>query len=276
MKGKQLRLRRLFGRGRTVIVPMDHPVYFGPIPGVEDPVALVRDVASTPADGILLTPATLGRVADVAGSLAAVARLDGTHSRIGSRPTVTERFASVEMALAAGADACVLNIYVGAENERDLLLKLGETAEACERWGLPLVGEMIPAEALAGHYGMKGDRLSEEELADQVALASRIGAEMGADLIKTSYTGSAESFRRVVEGATVPVVVAGGPRDGTTAGFLRMVEECMAAGAAGICAGRNVWQRDDRVAILKAICRIAHDGLSAEDALAECIPAALV
>ena len=258
MNGKQVRLRRLFGRGRSVIVPLDHPVYFGPLAGVEDPAALVADVAATPADAVLLTPATLGRVADHLGALGTVARLDGTHTALGAAATATERFASVELALMAGADACVLNIYVGADNERDLLLKLGTTAEACARWGLPLIGEMIPAGALAAHYGMPGGRLTEDQLTEQVALAARVDAEMGADLIKTTYTGSRDSFRHVVETATVPVLVAGGPCGDNVDDLLRMVEDCVAAGAAGVAIGRNVWQRSNRRQVLDAVCRIVH------------------
>lgn len=243
---------------------MDHPVYFGPLPGVANARELVEDVASTPADGVLLTLATMNRVADALGRLGTIARIDGTHTRLGSHLEQIDSISSVEYAVAAGADACVLNIYVGAENERELLYKLGSTAEDCERWGMPLVGEMIPIGALAGHYDPNAEKLSEAELADQIALAARVGAELGADIIKCNYTGSPESFRQVVDGATVPVVVAGGPCGDTTADLLRMVEDCIAAGAAGVCIGRNVWQRDNRGQILKAICRIVHEGVSAE------------
>ncbi len=262
MKGKQIRLQRLFGRKKTVVVPMDHPVYFGPLPGIEDPRRLVRDVAATPADGVLLTLATLERVAGELGRLGTIARLDGTHTRLGSHLIEIDQVSSVEHAVACGADAGVLNVYVGAENERDLLRKLGTTAEACDRWGLPLIGEMIPIGALGTHYGAK-EKISEEVLADQTALAARVGAELGADLIKTNYTGSAESFRRVIEGASVPVIVAGGPSGKSVTDLLRMVEACVTAGAAGICIGRNVWGRPNRGEILKALCRIVHDGATA-------------
>lgn len=266
MKGKELRLRRFFRKGRSVILPMDHPVYFGPLPGVSDSRRLVEDVASTPADGILLTLAALSRVADVIGNLATIARIDGTHTRLGHHLEKIYQFASVEHAVASGADACVLNIYVGADNEDELLGKLGVVAEDCERWGLPLVGEMIPAGALAGHYGPTKEKLSEDELADQIALSARVGAELGADIIKTSYTGSVKSFKRVIEGASVPVVVAGGPCGDSVADLLKMVQDCVTTGAAGVCIGRNVWSRDNRKDVLSAICRIVHDGVTAEEA----------
>lgn len=270
MNGKQLRLRRLFSKGRSVVVPMDHPVYFGPLPGVANPTALVRDVAATPANGVLLTIATMNRVTLDLGHLGTVARIDGTHTRLGSRLVEIDRFSSVEYAVACGADAVVLNIYVGAENERDLLRKLGETAEDCDRWGIPLIGEMIPIGGLAGHYNPQAGKLSENEMADQIALAARVGAELGADIIKTSYTGSPASFRQVIEGATVPIIVAGGPAGDSVLDLLKMAEDALEAGAAGICFGRNVWQRPNRQNVLNAICEITHRQASAADAAAHC------
>jgi DhnA family fructose-bisphosphate aldolase class Ia len=267
MRGKELRLRRLFGKGKAVVVPMDHPVYFGPLPGIEDPRALIEDVASTNADAVLLTLATLSRNADVMGNLASIARLDGTHTRLGSHLVQIDCISSVEMAVSQGADACVLNIYVGAENERDLLRKLGTTAEACEKWGMPLVGEMIPMAALAGHYGPTEKALTEDELADQIALAARVGAEVGADVIKCNYTGSVKTFRQVVQNATVPIIVAGGPGGDTEEGLFKLVADCMAAGAAGICFGRNVWKRANRAQVVRGICSIVHHGGTPADAM---------
>jgi len=251
---------------------MDHPVYFGPMEGIEDPVALVKDTASTPADGVLLTLATMNKVVDVIGSLGTIARIDGTHTRLGHNLVKIHQIHSVELALASGADACILNIYVGAENEHDLLGKLGKVSEDCERWGLPLFGEMIPMEALAGHYGPVEKKMTPDELAEQVATAARVGAEIGADIIKCNYTGTRDSFRHVVDTATVPVIVAGGPGGDSVAGLLQIVEDCMAAGAAGIIFGRNVWKRPNRVEVLNAICAIVHDGKSAAEA-ATCVSA---
>jgi DhnA family fructose-bisphosphate aldolase class Ia len=267
MRGKEIRLRRLLKNGKAVIVPMDHPVYFGPIKGIEDPTALVKDVAQTPAQGLLLTLATLARVSNVMGNLGSIARIDGTHTALGKHLTDLARISSVEYAVACGADACALNIYIGADNEKELMLKLGETAEDCERWGLPLVGEMIPSGTLAGHYNQQSKKLSESEITEQIALASRVGAEVGADIIKTNYTGSQESFRHVVQTATVPILVAGGPCGDSVADLLVMVENCMLAGAIGVCIGRNVWQRPNRKEVLAAICRIVHEGVPAAKAL---------
>lgn len=268
-KGKELRLRRILGTGpgKSVIIPMDHPVIFGAMPGVADARGLVQDAVKGNVDSVLLTLATLGRVADVMGHMGSIARIDGCSTKLGSHMTEVDRFHSVELAVAAGADACVLNIYVGVDNERDLLRKLGETAEACQKWGLPLVAEMIPGGVLGQHYGAGPTSLSEEEVTDQIALACRVGAEMGADVIKTAYSGSAESFKKVVDAAAIPVVVAGGPCGESVQDLMHMVEDCITAGAVGVCMGRNVWQRENRLELMKAIGRIVHDGVPADKAL---------
>ena len=85
-------------------------------------------------------------------------------------------------------------------------------------------------------------------------------------MIRSSVaTGSVESFRKVVAGASVPVIVAGGPCGKTAADLLRTVEACMEAGAAGICMGRNVWGRRNRREVIGALSRIVHEGVPAAD-----------
>ncbi len=266
MTGKTLRLKRLFTRGRSVIVPMDHAIYFGPVPALRDPAGWVADVAGTEADALLMTLGCLNRVAPVVGNQGVIARIDGTVTRLGPSLEVTDQIASVEQAVSAGADAVVLNVYVGVDSEREMLGKLGRAAEACQRWGMPLVAEMIPGAALARHYAVGAPQAEREVLAEQVAVAARVGAEMGADVIKTCYTGSADTFAFVVENATVPVWAAGGPVATGAGGVIQMVDEVMRSGAAGVCIGRNVWERAERLVLLQTICRMVHHQLSAAEA----------
>ena len=96
--------------------------------------------------------------------------------------------------------------------------------------------------------------------------AARVGAELGADIIKCPYTGSPETFREVVEGCMVPVVIAGGSKlsDRETLG---MIEGALQAGAAGISMGRNVFQHENPTKLVKAACAIVHEGISVEAAL---------
>jgi DhnA family fructose-bisphosphate aldolase class Ia len=98
---------------------------------------------------------------------------------------------------------------------------------------------------------------------------SRIGAELGADIVKTNYTGSIESFREVVQGCPVPVVIAGGPKVNTEEDVLRMVLGSIRAGGVGVSLGRNIFQHKNPEAMAKAVGAIVHKGATVEEALRE-------
>jgi DhnA family fructose-bisphosphate aldolase class Ia len=112
----------------------------------------------------------------------------------------------------------------------------------------------------------RGPNIKNENEFDSVAHAARIGAELGADVVKTVYTGDPESFRRVVRSCPVPVVVAGGPRMTTDIEVLELGENSMKAGAAGLSFGRNVFQHNRPQAMSKALAAIVHNGATAKEA----------
>lgn len=262
--GKILRLRRFFRHKRSVIIPMDHPMYGGPVPGLEDPVKTIRAIANTEADGILISPWLMVRVADKLRDLAVGVRLDGGNSSLGKRVDQALNIATVDRVIRMGADMVAINVFVGGENEPDMLLKLGETAEDCEAWGLPLLAEMIPVAALEHHYGRQEAR--EGNQSEMIAVVARMGAEYGGDMIKTIYSGNQQDFASVVAHTTVPVLVAGGPKTGSDIEFLTMVKACMDAGSAGVTMGRNIWQRPRVEGILAALCAIVHEDAAVEEA----------
>jgi DhnA family fructose-bisphosphate aldolase class Ia len=256
--GKKLRLRRLLRDGRAVIVPMDHPVFFGPVPELRSPSRLVAQVAAAGADGILVTPGTLESVADVLGDLAVILRIDGTCTRLGENPRHTDLIATVEEAVRLGVDAVVINVYVGGDHEAALLGKLGHVASECRRLGMVLVAEMIPSALFLEHYGYASASLTAAERAEHIGVAARVGAEIGADVLKLNYSGSPETYADVVGDATRPVLVAGGMRQGTQAEFLAQVKDVLEAGAAGVCAGRNVWGRENMSELLRELADTVH------------------
>jgi fructose-bisphosphate aldolase/2-amino-3,7-dideoxy-D-threo-hept-6-ulosonate synthase len=262
--GKTLRLRSFFRHKRAVIIPMDHPMYGGPVPGLEDPLKMIRILANTEADGILISPWLMIRAADVLKNLAVAVRLDGGNSKLGKRVDEAVNIAAVDQVIRFGAQMVAINVFVGGENEPDMFLKLGDTATACEEWGIPLLAEMIPATALEHHYGRQ--EAQDTGLSDSVSVVARMGAEYGGDLIKTIYSGNQQNFSCVVANTTVPILVAGGPKVGTDAEFLAMVKDAM-SGAAGIAMGRNVWQRPSVEGMVAALCAIVHDDASVEEAL---------
>lgn len=263
--GKALRIRRFFKRNKTVIIPLDHALYSGPVKGIEDPKDLVKLVSQSEADGILVTPGTLTKIKNVIGDLAVVLRIDGTHTRLGSHLERIDLISTVEEALRFGADMVAINVFVGTENEDILLKKLGTVSTACFEWGTPLMAEMIPITTLNYHYGK--EEKEGIDITEDIKLVTRLGAELGADIVKTHYTGTVESFKEVVNTATIPVVIAGGPKVSNDEDFIKLVKEITISDASGICIGRNIWQSRNPKKMLDVVCAIVHEGIELDDAL---------
>jgi fructose-bisphosphate aldolase/2-amino-3,7-dideoxy-D-threo-hept-6-ulosonate synthase len=162
----------------------------------------------------------------------------------------------VQNALKMGADAVSMHVNIGAESEAKMLQDLGAVAVECMEWGMPLLAMMYP----------RGKNIKTANDLEQVKLAARVAAELGADIVKTVYTGDPESFREVTRGCPVPVVVAGGSKtdDRTT---LELIEGAMAGGAAGISIGRNAFQHRTPDRFVRAAACIVHRNKSVDEAL---------
>jgi len=111
----------------------------------------------------------------------------------------------------------------------------------------------------------RGENVKNPYEVEAVKHVARAGAELGADVVKTLYTGTPESFHEVVRGCPVPVVVAGGPKLDSERAALEMVAGAMAGGAAGVSMGRNIFQAKDPITMTRAVARILFDGASVEE-----------
>jgi DhnA family fructose-bisphosphate aldolase class Ia len=161
----------------------------------------------------------------------------------------------VETAIRLGADAISVHINVGGSAaEHDMLEALGEVADLCDQNGLPLLAMTYPR-----GKGVTGSPA-------EVAHAARIGAELGADLVKCPYTGDISSMRLVTAACPVPVVIAGGPKCDTDVAVLQMVEDAMSAGCAGISLGRNIFQHRRPDLMTAALRAIIIDGATVREA----------
>jgi fructose-bisphosphate aldolase/2-amino-3,7-dideoxy-D-threo-hept-6-ulosonate synthase len=172
-------------------------------------------------------------------------------------PNRKARVCSVLEALRLGADAVSVHINMGAPSEAEMLTKLGDVADECHAYGLPLLAMMYP----------RGPSIQSEHDRTVVAHAARLGAELGADIVKTNYTGDPESFREVVASCPVPLIIAGGPKAKTDRDIFQMVYDANAAGCAGISIGRNVFQHEDPRKMARALVAIVHDGADVDEAL---------
>jgi DhnA family fructose-bisphosphate aldolase class Ia len=266
--GKQLRMRRLMGRGRSVVVALDNGNAAGVVKGLENPLEVVKMVAQAGADGILVTPGMLEQVVESIDKLAVILRIDGAVSIQGSGPM--RLFCSVEQAATLGVDAVVVNATVGAIYESDELEKVGKVSTEGRRCGVPVVAEMLSERMLSDHmdFSGNGETSLPADIGDDVAMACRIGVELGADAIKTRYCGDIERFREIVHSTGSPVLVAGGPfRNKELRDTLRLVDEVLEAGAAGVIFGRSVWQQPDPAEALRAICAMVHEDATVDEAL---------
>lgn len=106
----------------------------------------------------------------------------------------------------------------------------------------------------------RGPKVGSEHDVEHVKLAARIGSELGADIVKTNYTGSPDTFREVVRGCSVPVIIAGGPRMDTERDLLQMVYDAVQVGGAGVAFGRNVFQAENPTLLVRRLCKVVHEG----------------
>jgi class I fructose-bisphosphate aldolase len=165
--------------------------------------------------------------------------------------------ASVEDAIRYGADAVSIHVNLGDSYEAEMLEAFGKVAHDAETWGMPL---------LAMVYG-RGDKISNSLDAKILAHCARVGAELGADVVKIPYSGDIDSFKNIVKGCSAPILIAGGPKTTTTIEFLQLVEDAMKAGARGLSVGRNVFQHPDPRSLMTALTRIVHDNLTVQEAM---------
>jgi len=262
--GKTLRLRRVFRNGKILVLPFDHPIYFGVQPGTEDPRKLLDLAREQGATAILATAGMLRAALDAIGDLGVIMRIDATLSHLTGPDTVMHLLHTAEEAAALGADMVVLNCYIGTGDipaESALLEKLATVSAECEQIGMPICAEIIPRAPSAGP-GPKTPSSAD------LAMAIRLGLEYGCDVVKTVYNGDPEGFARAVASGHLPVIMAGGPKTSGELEFLEQVHAAMTHGASGVAIGRRVWGSKHPVAIFQAIKAIVFDGATAGQAVA--------
>lgn len=259
MIGKKIRLERIINRhtGRTVIAPMDHGVSNGPMKGIIDIDKTVESISQGGADAILMHKGIVEQGHRGYGKdIGLIVHLSASTS-LAPNPNNKVIVTSVEKAIQLGADAVSVHVNLGSETESEMLQELGEISETCSYWGIPLLSMMYP----------RGQKVENEHDVELVKHAARVGSELGVDIVKTNYTGDPDSFKEVVEGALVPVVIAGGPKVDTDEELLQMVKDSIEVGGAGVAFGRNLFQAENPGKITKAISEVVHNDLEVNEAL---------
>lgn len=256
--GKAIRMERIMNRatGKTVIVPMDHGVTVGPIEGLIDISKAVDMVAEGGANAVI------GHIGlpkyghrHRGKDIGLILHLSAS-TMLSPRPNKKVLINTVENALRMGADGVSIHVNIGDEDESFMLQAFGEIAVECNYWGMPLIAMVYP----------RGEKIKNEKDLAVVKIAARVGAELGADFVKTNYTGDPDSFAKVVEGCPAPVLIAGGSKLNEEEMF-EAIEGAMQAGAKGLSIGRNAFQHANPALFVKAACAIVHQNITAKEAL---------
>ena len=256
MSGKKIRMSRITKNGRAVIIPMDHGTTIGPVQGIENMNNSVPLIDKGGATGLVLHKGIIKNLRQVTSS--GVIMHISASTKLSRDSDKKVLVGSVDEAVRLGADAVSVHVNIGGnENEPDMLSDLGRVADDCDRMQMPLLVMAYP----------RGDNVNDGMDVENVAMVARVAAELGADIVKTNYTGDPESFKRVTRGCPVPVVIAGGPKCETDRDILEMVKGAMQGGAAGISLGRNAFQHDNPEKIVKALRQIIVEDKSVDDAL---------
>jgi DhnA family fructose-bisphosphate aldolase class Ia len=251
--GKHIRLNRILraNKKKTLVVAFDHPAIFGPIPGTLNPAEQIRIFADNGADAVLMN---LGMLRIAGGGMlnerapALIIRLDWTTAwtAVSSGDALrSELVVRPEEALRYGADAVMTYLFVGTgdnEFEAREIKRNAEVARECEQLGIPLIVESLA----------RGKNVQNPTSPEWIKLHTRIAVELGADVLKTEYTGDVETMREVIQVCPAPMLVLGGALKPISEA-MDIVKGAVAAGAAGLVFGRNVFQSRDVAATLREL-----------------------
>lgn len=255
---RQDNINLFFRNGRTVILPIDHAVAI-PVPGLSDPMGMVEKTRPF-VDGYVLNLGLAMRLGEALEGKGVCLRTDVYNVRTEGEGAGSIAMYGIEEAEMIGASAVMNMLYTGGPNEKVNFQECADLIRLSLDSAVPVILEALP----------KGLGQPNAYTVENVGFAARLAAELGADVVKVPYptNGSMDDFRRIVESTFIPVIILGGAAMGDDAGLLKMVEDAMTAGAAGIAIGRNVWQHSNPAAIARSLNAVVHQDASALEALA--------
>jgi fructose-bisphosphate aldolase, class I len=257
--GKEIRMSRLFNQksNRLLAITMDHPITRGVLPGLDNIRKAMELVVAGRPDAITIQKGIARSVfPPYAGKVAMI--MKSTSYSLAYHPYYDAPVADVEEAVILGADAISVGMIVGGPEQAQQLTHLGMISKEAEKMGMPLVAHIYP----------KGSMVDDPTNADALAYAVRAGAELGVDVIKTIWSGSAETFQKVIDSCPARVCLAGGAAGNDLIDYMKMTREALDIGLAGVTYGRSVWQDQYPTAVIEALKAMIHDDVSVDEAMA--------
>lgn len=254
------RLNNIFSKdGKSVVLAMDHGSGSNVLPELNNTREIINKCVDGGIDAILTTYGIATTFQKELSNIGLILRADGGISHLAkTHDKSMEVIFNVEDAIRIDADAVLCMGFPGASNEDVTLKGLARLVGEAAQWNLAVGAEMLPR----GFEGGKDSRTAEN-----IASVCRIGAELGADFIKTEYTGDVESFKEVVKGCYKPVLVLGGSKTDSEINLFQMIKETMEAGAKGVIIGRNIWKHANPDKMVSAIAAIVHNDVTVDEAL---------
>jgi putative autoinducer-2 (AI-2) aldolase len=235
--------------GRCVMLAVDHGYFLGPTEKLENPGRTIKPLIPY-ADSLMLTRGVLRTSINPSMDVPIVLRVSGGSSIIGEDLSNESITTSMEDAIKLNASCVALSIFVGSKYEHQTLTSLAKLVDEGERFGMPILAVTAVGKEMARDHRY-------------LALACRIAAELGAHIIKTYYC---DNFQKVVEGCPVPVIIAGGKKLPNEIDALQLAHDAVDNGATGVDMGRNIWQSDHPVGMIKAIKAIVHKNMNVKEA----------
>jgi len=250
--GMQNRMARIISpkSGRCVMLAVDHGYFQGPTTGLQHPGKTIAPLVEY-ADALMLTRGVLRSQVGTDIRAPIVLRVSGGTSILKEDLSDEDRHVAIEDAIRLNASCLAISIFVGAANERRTLTNLSRLCDQGQKYGIPTLAVTAVGKEMARD-------------ARYLGLASRIAAELGANIVKTYYC---DGFENVVAGCPVPIVIAGGKKIEERAA-LQLAHDAVSAGASGVDMGRNIFQSQWPVQMIQAVRQIVQDGKSANEAWA--------
>lgn len=236
--------------GRALFLPVDHGYFQGPTRKLEVPRQTIEPLLPY-ADALFITRGVLRSSVDPDQAKPIILRVSGGTSMVGKDLANEGITTSMEEALRLNASAVGISVFVGSDYEKETLLNLAKLVDEGERYGMPVMA----VTAVGREMGKRDARY--------LALACRIAAELGARVVKTYWC---QNFEKVVTGCPVPIVMAGGPQVNTELEVFQFVADGLEKGAIGVNLGRNIWQNDSPVAMIKAMRALVHQKANPKEA----------
>lgn len=252
--GKRNRMQQIVSSkdGRCLMLAVDHGYFMGPTHGMEQPAKDILPLLPH-IDSLMLSPGILAACVNPGlRGIGWVLRASGGNSILDEDIDNEDLIINAQDAIRLNASAVAVSVYVGTEHQKQTLTNLTNLISDAAQYNLPVLGVTAVGKKL-------GDRREKRYL----GLASRITAELGADLVKTYYC---DGFEEVVAKCPVPIVVAGGKKLDTYQDVLELTYNSVQNGAIGVDMGRNIWQSEYPAAIIQGVKAIIHGNATVKEA----------